>query len=89
VPAIGAAVGGMRDLIEEGKTGFLFNPGDEHGARRALALAANMNDTALASMREATAEHARRRCDAADEAIGYLRVLDQTSSNLRALHAAE
>ena len=89
IPAIGAAVGGMRDLIEDGKTGLLFPPGDEHGARRALALAANMDDAALATMRKATAEHARQRCNAADEAIGYLRVLDQTRSNVRVLHAAE
>ena len=89
IPAIGSAVGGMRDLVQDGRTGFLFGPGDEHGARRALALAANIDESALAAMKDATARHARQFCDAAAEAGGYLRVLDETRSNVRALHAAE
>lgn len=39
-PAVAAAIGGIPELVEEGKTGFLFPPGDLGGAIGALRRAA-------------------------------------------------
>lgn len=40
-PAVAAAIGGIPELVEEGKTGFLFRPGDLGGAIDALRRAAS------------------------------------------------
>jgi N-acetyl-alpha-D-glucosaminyl L-malate synthase BshA len=56
VPVIGTAVGGIPEVVEDGKTGFLLPVGDVHGmARAALALLGDRER--LAEFREA----ARRR----------------------------
>ncbi|RAZ82872.1 glycosyltransferase family 1 protein [Cereibacter johrii] len=38
VPVLGARVGGIPELIRDGKDGFLFNPGDEEDLLRVIAL---------------------------------------------------
>ena len=60
VPVIASAVGGMPELVEEGKTGFLAPPGDvtTMAARAVLVL-------------QDAAEHARLKQQAANRALDF------------------
>jgi glycosyltransferase involved in cell wall biosynthesis len=79
-PVLASHVGGMRDLVADGESALLFEPGDEAGARRALARAASMTSEEMVRLGRRAAELARLRCDARDEAGRYLHVLHETIS---------
>ncbi len=49
-PLVGARIGGIPELIEEGRTGWSFRAGDVADLARALALARDTADTHLAEM---------------------------------------
>ncbi len=49
-PLVGARIGGIPELIEEGRTGWSFRAGDVADLARALAVARETPDTQLASM---------------------------------------
>ncbi|HEY4848370.1 MAG TPA: glycosyltransferase [Methylocella sp.] len=49
-PLVGARIGGIPELIEEGRTGWSFQAGDVADLARALALARDTADTHLAEM---------------------------------------
>lgn len=87
VPVIASAVGGMRDILVDGDNGFVFEPGDEHDCRRAIAAAAKVDEAALRRMRDRVMATVRQRCNSADETAGYLRVLEETL--LRRIQCAE
>jgi glycogen(starch) synthase len=79
-PVLASRVGGMRDLVADGESALLFEPGDEAGARRALVRAASLADDAITQLGQRAEELARARCDARDEAQRYLHVLHETMS---------
>lgn len=87
VPVIASAVGGMRDILVDGDNGFVFEPGDVHDCRRAIAAAAKVDEAALRRMRDRVMATVRQRCNSADETAGYLRVLEETL--LRRIQCAE
>jgi glycosyltransferase involved in cell wall biosynthesis len=55
-PLVGARIGGIPELIEEGRTGWSFRAGDVADLARALAVARETPDTQLASMSAACQE---------------------------------
>lgn len=78
VPLIASAVGGMRDILVDGDSGLVFDPGDEHDCRRAIAAAAKADESTLHRLSERAIATVRQRCNTADETAGYLRVLEET-----------
>ena len=79
VPALASNAGGMRDLCVDGENALLFEPGDFHGARRALTRAASLDLEAVRRMGKRAEVVVRERCDARDEGRRYVEVLDATA----------
>ena len=79
VPALASNVGGMRDLCTDGENALLFEPGDFHGARRALTRAASLDEEALRRLGVRAEAVVRERCDTRDEGKRYVEVLDATA----------
>jgi glycosyltransferase involved in cell wall biosynthesis len=80
-PLIASSVGGMRDVLSDGESAFLFAPGDEHGCREAIARAATADLERMGAHALATA---RRRCDARDETRRYIDVLNAAQEDFHA-----
>jgi glycosyltransferase involved in cell wall biosynthesis len=78
-PTLASRVGGMRDLVVDGESALLFDPGDEHACRRAIARAASLPDDAITLLGRRAERAARERCDAHDEARRYIDILHQTA----------
>src|SRR5258708_1225078 len=74
-PALASHVGGMRDLVADGESALLFDPGDEHGCRRAIVRAASLPDDALTLLGRRAERAAHERCDACHESRHYLALL--------------
>jgi glycogen synthase len=77
-PLLASSVGGVEDVLTDGEEAFLFEPGDEHACRSAIARAADASDEELQRMGANAAAVARNRCDARDETGRYLEVLSNT-----------
>jgi glycosyltransferase involved in cell wall biosynthesis len=78
-PLLASRTGGMADVLTEGETAFLFEPGDEDGCRAALRRAAEVDAITLQKMGERGERVARERCDAKSETKRYLEVLQSHS----------
>jgi glycogen(starch) synthase len=78
-PALASRVGGMRDLVTDGESALLFEPGDEHGCRRAIVRAASLADDALTELGQRAGRAAHERCDAGDESRHYIELLHHTA----------
>ena len=78
-PALASRVGGMRDLVVDGESALLFEPGDEQGCRRAIVRAATLPDDALNLLGHRAESAAHERCDSRHEARHYLDVLQHTA----------
>jgi glycosyltransferase involved in cell wall biosynthesis len=78
-PLLASRTGGMADVLTEGETAFLFEPGDEEGCRAALRRAAEVDAITLQKMGERGERVARERCDAKSETERYLEVLQSHS----------
>jgi glycogen synthase len=78
-PALASRVGGMRDLVIDGESALLFEPGDEHGCRRAIVRGASLPDDALSKLGHQAERAAHERCDSRDESRHYLDVLQHTA----------
>lgn len=77
VPLIAAETGGMADLLEDRRHGFLFRPGDEHACRKAVTRAAGADE----ALRNAQAAACRALCaefSVERESQAYLRVFQET-----------
>ncbi len=77
VPLIAAKTGGMADVLEDGRHGFLFPPGDVHACRRAITRAAGLEECDRVSQAQAC----RVRCGdftVHRESQAYLQVLQET-----------
>lgn len=63
IPTVASKIGGMADLVQHGKTGYLIPPHDDEGF--VFAVSSLLRDTNLrAAMGKAAAEHARNHLDA-------------------------
>jgi glycosyltransferase involved in cell wall biosynthesis len=71
IPLLAARVAGMADVLEDGRTGVLFEPGDEAGCGWALERAAQMPPAERAAMGEACRELVRNELGAELEAERY------------------
>jgi glycosyltransferase involved in cell wall biosynthesis len=70
LPAVGSRTGGIVDVIEEGETGFLVEPGDARQLTEALSVLLADEELRVRMGRQA-ARVARSRFDFADSAIRY------------------
>jgi glycosyltransferase involved in cell wall biosynthesis len=81
-PPLASSVGGMRDLVVDGESALLFEPGDEHGCRRAIVRAASLSDESLTLLGRRAERAAREHCEARDETRAYLDVLHHTARRI-------
>lgn len=82
-PILASRAGGMGDVLADGDTAFLFEPGDDDSCREAIVRAAAASDEELQRMGEAALALARRRCDARAETRAYMEVLHARSAARR------
>jgi glycogen(starch) synthase len=75
LPLVASRAGGMGDLLEDGVHGFLFDPGDLHGARDALTRAAGAADADRRRMADACRALAVAELTAGQEIRAYLDLL--------------
>lgn len=61
-PVIGAHIGGIRELVEEGRTGFCFTSGDDNDLARVMLHAATVGRDEYAAMQSACASYVAKRC---------------------------
>ncbi len=73
VPVLASRVGGLPGLVEEGVTGWLFEPGDIAGARKGLQAWATLDDAAADRMRGAAWDVVRH---GYSEAVQLPRLID-------------
>ncbi len=71
VPFIASTAGGMGDLLQDGRHGYLFHPGDSHGFRAAIARAASASREELRAMGEACAALVHTEYTATRETAAY------------------
>lgn len=65
-PVIGSEIGGIPELVQDGKTGFIFTPGDSDGLSRRLVASTNVPDERKAQMGDACRSFVRENCDQGD-----------------------
>ena len=65
-PVIGSEIGGIPELIHDGKTGFIFTPGDSNGLSRRLVASTNVPAERKAQMGDACRSFVRENCDQGD-----------------------
>lgn len=75
-PVVSTDVGGVREAVVDGETGFVTAPGDAHGAARAL-LALAADPQRARRMGEAGRERQRERFDGDSMVDGYLAALER------------
>lgn len=90
-PLLASNVGGMRDLLTDGEDAFLFDAGDPHSCREAIARALAADDATLQRMGARAAQVVRERCDARDETRRYVDVLRiaQEEFDAKTAHAGD
>jgi glycogen synthase len=79
IPLIAAGTGGMADVLEDGESALMFDPGDEAGCMWALSRAAASDDARRAEMGAACRALAERELGAELETERYLDALAQTA----------
>jgi glycogen synthase len=75
IPLLAARTGGMADVLEHGRTGLLFDPGDEAACSWALSCAAALHDSELEAMGEACRDLGRGELDGELEVSRYVEAL--------------
>jgi glycogen synthase len=78
VPMVAARVGGMADVLEDGRTAFLFDPGDEARCAWALQAAAKLDEERRLQMGAACRHLAETELDAGLEIDRYVQALRET-----------
>ena len=81
VPLLAARTGGMADVLTDGRTGLLFEPGDEAGCMWALHRAAALDESRRAEMGAACRALARDELSAEHETSRYLDALIDTAAS--------
>ena len=64
VPTIASDIGSLPEMIENGKNGYLFKPGDDYDLAEKMELALNMNHEELNSMHTNSLEFVKKNCSA-------------------------
>ena len=85
VPALASDAGGMRDILRDGETAFLFKAGDEHNLRRAIEKATKLDENDWQILKDNCVALAKQFNHRA-EAEKYLQVFNEIS-NKRSLYA--
>jgi glycosyltransferase involved in cell wall biosynthesis len=86
IPMLAARAGGMVDVLQDGRTAFMFDPGDEARCAWAIQRAARLDEARRREMGEACRTLAATELDAELEVTRYVEVLTETRANpLRAL----
>ncbi len=86
IPMLAARAGGMVDVLEDGRTAFMFDPGDEARCAWAIQRAARLDEERRREMGEACRALAATGLDAELEVTRYVEALTETRANaLRAL----
>jgi glycogen(starch) synthase len=86
VPMLAARAGGMIDVLEDGRTAFLFDPGDEARCAWALQRIARLDEATRLTMGEACRAMAAAELDGELEITRYVDALAETrAAPLRAL----
>jgi glycogen(starch) synthase len=75
VPMLASRVGGMADVLEDGRTALLFEPGDEAGCIWALQRAARLSEPERSVLGEACRALAETELDAELETARYVEAL--------------
>ena len=65
-PVIGSEIGGISELVQDGKTGFIFSPGDIDGLSRRLVTSAGVSAGRRTRMGDACRSFVREVCDQGD-----------------------
>ena len=78
IPLLASTAGGMGDVLEDGRHGFLFYPGDTHACRRATARAARAADEQLKRFGEECRSLVGEKLTARIERDRYLLLLVET-----------
>ncbi len=73
VPVIGAKIGGIPEILPDGKTGFLFTPKDVEDLKNVVALASKLNEHEYKSMSDNALQFA---ADNFDESSYYQKLID-------------
>lgn len=81
VPILASAAGGMADVLEDGRHGLVFTPGDRSGCQQAIRRAAILGDEDRQRMSAACIAEVRARLGAERETAAYLEVLRDTAKN--------
>jgi glycogen(starch) synthase len=86
VPMLAARAGGMVDVLDDGRTAFLFDPGDEARCAWAIQRAARLDEEGRLEMGAACRALAERELDGELEITRYVDALTETrATTLRAL----
>ncbi len=75
IPLIASRAGGMADVLVDGRTALMFNPGDEAGCAGAIAHAAQMSAAERARLGAACLELAASELSAGLETLRYIEAL--------------
>ncbi len=78
VPSISSNTGGMRDILENGKTAILFDSGDDFQCRKAIEKAATIGENKFQILKKNCIELAKN-FNHQTEADNYLKVFAETS----------
>ena len=71
VPVIGARIGGIPEIVDEGATGFLFESGDVESLEQVIAKSRSVNDEDYANMKRNAKQFAKEHFDT----VGYVEKL--------------
>jgi glycosyltransferase involved in cell wall biosynthesis len=78
IPLLAARTGGMADVLEDGRTAVLFDPGDEAGCAFALHRVASLDDDELEAMGRACRALAESQLDAELEISRYVEAMTES-----------
>jgi glycosyltransferase involved in cell wall biosynthesis len=78
VPMVAARVGGMADVLEDGRTALMFEPGDEPGCAWALQRASRTTEAERSALGEACRSLAEGELDSEREIERYVQALAET-----------
>ena len=80
IPLLASRTGGMADVLDDGSTGLLFDPGDEEGCMWTLSRAAAMDGEQRSAMGAGCRALVETELGAEHEAARYLEALAQTAA---------